>query len=45
MVDYSDGAPEDMRSTIYGIDTAIVIVVFASAIFWVCVGVGVWLLL
>jgi hypothetical protein len=44
MVDYSDSeyVPE-IKSTVYGIDSAIVIVVAASAIFWLSVGVAVWL--
>ena len=31
------------KTTIYGVDTAIVIVVFASTLFWLSVGVAVWL--
>jgi hypothetical protein len=44
MADYSDGelVPE-LKSTVYGIDTAIVLVVLASAGFWLSVGVVVWL--
>ena len=32
------------KSTVYGIDTALVIVIFASALFWLSIGVLVWLL-
>ncbi|HET7083286.1 MAG TPA: hypothetical protein VFI23_00835 [Rhizomicrobium sp.] len=39
MAEYSEN-----RTTVYGIDSAIVIVVFASALFWISVGVAVWLL-
>jgi hypothetical protein len=44
MADYSRSryATQD-KTTIYGVDTAIVIVVFASALFWLSVGVGIWL--
>lgn len=42
MADYSDRVPE-IRSTVYGIDSAIVIVVLASAGFWLSVGVMIWL--
>jgi len=44
MVDYSDSeyVPE-IKSTVYGIDTAIIIVVLASALFWLSVGTAVWL--
>lgn len=42
-MDYSESASE-IKSTIYGIDTAIVIVVFASAAFWISVAAAVWLL-
>ena len=44
MADYSDSdyVPE-IKSTVYGIDTAIVIVVLASAGFWLSVAVMVWL--
>ena len=45
MVDYSESASEiEIKSTVYGIDIAIVIVVFASAAFWISVGTAVWLL-
>jgi hypothetical protein len=45
MRDYSDnGYAREIGRTVYGIDSAIVIVVFASALFWVSVGVAVWLL-
>ena len=44
MADYSDSdyVPE-IKSTVYGIDSAIVVVVLASATFWLSVGVTVWL--
>jgi hypothetical protein len=44
MTDYSDSeyVPE-IKSTVYGIDTAIVIVILASAAFWLSIGVVVWL--
>ena len=44
MADYSDSdyVPE-IKSTVYGIDTAIVIVVLASAGFWLSVAVMVGL--
>jgi hypothetical protein len=44
MVEYSDSeyVPE-IKSTVYGIDTAIIIVVLASAAFWLSVAVAVWL--
>jgi hypothetical protein len=46
MVDYSDsGYAPEIKRTVYGVDTAIVIVVFVSAAFWVSVGLAVWLLL
>jgi hypothetical protein len=44
MVDYSDSAAE-IKTTVYGIDTAILAVVFASVAFWVSVGAAVWLFL
>jgi hypothetical protein len=46
MADYSDSefVPE-IKSTVYGIDTAIVLVVLASAAFWLSVGVLVWLVM
>ena len=44
MTDCSDSKFEpDGRSTVYGIDTAIIIVVLASAVFWLSVGTVVWL--
>jgi len=45
MSDYSRSryAVQD-KSTVYGIDTALVIVIFASALFWLSIGVLVWLL-
>jgi hypothetical protein len=44
MADYSDSeyVPE-IKSTVYGVDTAIILVVLASAVFWLSVGLGVWL--
>ncbi len=44
MADYSDSefVPE-IKSTVYGTDPAIVLVVLASAAFWHSVGVLVWL--
>jgi len=44
MADYSDSdyVPE-MKSTVYGIDSAIVIVILAAAGFWLSVAVMVWL--
>jgi len=44
MAEYSDSefVPE-IKSTVYGIDTAIVLVVLASAAFWLSVAIGVWL--
>ena len=46
MADYSDSRyVTQSKSTVYGIDTALVIVIFASATFWLSVGVAVWLLL
>jgi hypothetical protein len=44
MVDYSDSASE-IKTTVYGIDTAILVVVFASAAFWIAVASIVWLFL
>jgi len=44
MADYSRSrSVAQDKTTIYGVDTAIVIVVFASVLFWLSVGVGVWL--
>ena len=42
MVDYSDSVAE-IKTTVYGIDTAILVVVFASAGFWIAVASVVWL--
>jgi hypothetical protein len=44
MADYSDSefVPE-IKSTVYGIDVAIVLVILASAAFWLSVAVAVWL--
>jgi len=44
MVDYSESGPL-VRSTVYGVDSAIVIVVFAAMLFWASVGIAVWLYL
>lgn len=44
MVDYSDSAAE-IKTTVYGIDTAILAVIFASAAFWISVASAVWLFL
>jgi hypothetical protein len=46
MADYSDSefVPE-IKSTVYGIDTAIILVVLASAAFWLSAGMVVWLFL
>jgi len=43
MADYSDSdyVPE-IKRTVYGIDSAIVIVILASASFWLSVAVMVW---
>jgi hypothetical protein len=44
MADYSRSrSVAQDKTTIYGVDTAIVIVVFASTLFWLSVGVAVWL--
>jgi hypothetical protein len=32
------------KSTVYGIDTALLIVILASTLFWLSVGVLVWML-
>jgi len=46
MAEYSDSVPPIARSsTVYGVDSAIVIVVFASLLFWVAVGAAVWMFL
>jgi hypothetical protein len=44
MVDYSESA-SPIRSTVYGVDSAIVIVVFAALLFWASVGTVIWLYL
>jgi len=44
MADYSQRAPQ-IKSTVYGVDSAIVIVVFAALLFWASVGVVLWLYL
>ena len=43
MADYSDSdyVPE-IKSTVYGIDTALLIVILASAGCWASIGVMVW---
>ena len=43
MVDYSNSVPP-IKSTVYGVDSAIVIVVFAALLFWTAVGTAVWML-
>jgi hypothetical protein len=44
MVDYSDSVPPvTPTSTVYGVDSAIVIVVSAALLFWAAVGTAVWL--
>ena len=44
MSDYSDRVPQVARSsTVYGVDSAIVIVVFAAMLFWAAVAIAVWL--
>lgn len=43
MVDYCDKVPP-IRNTVYGVDSAIVIVVFAALLFWTAVGTAVWML-
>jgi len=46
MTEYSDSVPPISRSsTVYGVDSAIVIVVFAAVLFWAAVGTAVWLFL
>jgi hypothetical protein len=46
MSDYSDRVSQVARSsTVYGVDSAIVIVVFAAMLFWAAVGTAVWLFL
>ncbi|HEX4635080.1 MAG TPA: hypothetical protein VH189_02790 [Rhizomicrobium sp.] len=44
MADYSDSdyVPE-IKRTVYGVDSAVLIVVLASAAFWLSVGLMVWL--
>jgi hypothetical protein len=45
MADYSDSRyVTQSKSTVYGIDTPLAIVIFASALFWLSVGVLVWML-
>jgi hypothetical protein len=43
MADYSDSdyVPE-IKSTVYGVDSAIVIVILASASFWLSIGAALW---
>ena len=43
-VDYSDSAPS-IKTTTFGVDTAIVIVLFAALLFWASVGTAIWLYL
>jgi hypothetical protein len=44
MVDCSNnGYAPELKNTVYGVDTAIIVVVFASAAFWFSVGLAVWL--
>ena len=49
MAEYSDSdyVPEDyvpeIKSTVYGVDSAIVLVVLASAALWLAIGAVVWL--
>jgi len=43
-VDYSGSAPPE-KSTVYGVDSAIVIVLFAALLFWASVGTAIWLYL
>jgi len=46
MSDYSNRVPQAARaSTVYGVDSAIVIVVSAALIFWASVGAAIWLFL
>jgi hypothetical protein len=45
MTDYSNNSAAEIKTTVYGIDTAILVVVFASVVFWVSVGGAVWLFL
>jgi len=44
MVDFSGSVPP-IKSTVYGVDSAIVIVVCAAALFWTAVGTAVWVFL
>jgi hypothetical protein len=44
MVGYSQSASPE-KSTVYGVDSAIVIVVFAALLFWASVGTAIWLYL
>ncbi|HWY66629.1 MAG TPA: hypothetical protein VNX61_15560 [Rhizomicrobium sp.] len=43
MAEYSDSeyVPE-IKSTVYGVDSAIVLVVLAAAVFWLSIGAAVW---
>ena len=46
MAEYSNRVPQVARSsTVYGVDSAIVIVVSAALIFWASVGAAIWLFL
>ena len=44
MVDYTQRAPQ-IKTTVYGVDSAIVIVVFAALLFWASIGIALWLYL
>ena len=44
MADYTERAPQ-IKTTVYGVDSAIVIVVFAALLFWASVGLVLWLYL
>ena len=44
VVDYTQRAPQ-IKTTVYGVDSAIVIVVFAALLFWASVGLVLWLYL
>ena len=46
MTEYSDSVQPIVRSsTVYGVDSAIIIVVFAAVLFWAAIGTAVWLFL
>jgi len=44
VVDYTQRAPQ-IKTTVYGVDSAIVVVVFAALLFWASIGVVLWLYL